>query len=134
MIRYNAAHRGAEKDIFPYMDRHNPAVISYTATRWRFLLRKPKTWNQERIPTAGMCYRFVLSNPAVDVCMTAPGNLKQLRENIAAFREGPLPPEDMKFMREFGDAVYAERNYIVPFEKKKKREHDAVNEQSNTNA
>ena len=58
----------------------------------------------------------------------------QLRENITAFREGPLPPEDMKFMREFGDAVYAERNYIVPFEKMKKREHDAVNEQSNTNA
>ena len=62
MIRYNAAHRGAEKDIFPYLDKHNPAVISYTATRWRFLLKKPKTWKQERIPTAGMCYRFVLSN------------------------------------------------------------------------
>lgn len=34
MIRYNAAHRGAEIDIFPHLSAHDPAIISYTATRW----------------------------------------------------------------------------------------------------
>jgi aryl-alcohol dehydrogenase-like predicted oxidoreductase len=107
MIRYNAAHRGAEKDIFPFLKNHNPGVVSYTATRWGFLMRRPKGWpKNERIPTAGMSYRFVLSNPDVDVCLTAPSNIKQLEDNIAAFRNGPLSEEDMEFMRKFGDAVH----------------------------
>ena len=31
MIRYNAAHRGAEHDIFPHLAAYNPGVVSYTA-------------------------------------------------------------------------------------------------------
>jgi aryl-alcohol dehydrogenase-like predicted oxidoreductase len=54
-----------------------------------------------------MCYRFVLSNPHVDVCMTAPSNPRQLEQNLAALRRGPLPEDDMQFMREFGDCVHA---------------------------
>ncbi|NIT55765.1 MAG: hypothetical protein GWN00_05865, partial [Aliifodinibius sp.] len=37
MIRYNAAHRGAEQDIFPYLQSHHPGVVGYTATRWSYL-------------------------------------------------------------------------------------------------
>jgi aryl-alcohol dehydrogenase-like predicted oxidoreductase len=107
MLRYNAAHRGAEQDIFPHLQPHDLGTISYTATRWRYLMRRPKAWPKEqRIPTAGMCYRFVLSNEHVDVCLTAPMNLKQLKENMAAVAEGPLTGEDMQFMREFGDVVH----------------------------
>jgi len=114
MIRYNAAHRGAEQDIFPHLARHDPGVISFTATRWRYLLRRPRGWPKDgRIPTAGMCYRFVLSNPQVDVCLTAPTNLKQLAENLAALRQGPLSEEEMEFMREFGDAVYRRYKYFM---------------------
>ena len=114
MVRYNAAHRGAEQDIFPHLDRHNPAVISYTATRWRYLLRRPRGWPQDgRIPTAGECYRFVLSNPHVDVCLTAPSNLKQLRENLMALRDGPLDEEDGEFMRNFGDAVHHRKKWFM---------------------
>ncbi len=107
MIRYNAAHRGAEQDIFPYLDEHKPDVLGYTATRWSYLLRKPRSWPKEgRIPTAGMCYRFVLSHPKVHVCLTAPTNVKQLKENIDSLRQGPLNEEEMDFMRKFGDAVH----------------------------
>jgi len=107
MIRYNAAHRGAERDIFPQLAAHRPGVVSYTATRWSYLVRRPGGWPKEgRIPTAGECYRFVLSNPHVDVCMTAPSNLRQLEENLAALRQGPLPEDDMRFMHEFGDYVH----------------------------
>jgi aryl-alcohol dehydrogenase-like predicted oxidoreductase len=31
MIRYNAAHRGAETEIFPHLPESNPAVVSFTA-------------------------------------------------------------------------------------------------------
>ena len=65
MMRYNAAHRGAEQDIFPHLADFHPGVVSYTATRWSYLLRRPRGWPKDgRIPTAAMCYRFVLSNPA----------------------------------------------------------------------
>ncbi len=107
MIRYNAAHRGAEQEIFPYLDEHNPGVISYTATRWGYLLRRPRSWPKDGpIPDAGMCYRFVLSHPKVHVCLMAPSNMKQLEENIASLRQGPLDEEEMEFMRKFGDAVH----------------------------
>ncbi|MDP2997418.1 MAG: aldo/keto reductase [Bryobacterales bacterium] len=114
MIRYNAAHRGAEEEIFPHLENHHPGVVSYTATRWTFLLRRPRTWPKDgRIPTAGMCYRFVLSNPNVDVCLTAPRNVKELEENLAAVRQGPLPPEEMDFMRSFGDVVHREHKKFL---------------------
>jgi aryl-alcohol dehydrogenase-like predicted oxidoreductase len=108
MIRYNAADRGAETEIFPKLPASNPAVVSFTATRWASLLRPPREYpNRGRLPTAGMCYRFVLSNPAVHVCMMAPGNLQQFEENLAGIRQGALGEEEMRFMREFGDLVSA---------------------------
>ena len=114
MLRYNAAHRGAEQDIFPHLAQHNPGIVSYTATRWTYLLRRPKGWPKNgRIPTAGECYRFVLSNPNVHVTLTAPRNEKQLIENIAAIYQGPLSEEDMKFMKEFGDAVYRQYKWFM---------------------
>jgi len=114
MIRYNAAHRGAEQDIFPHLALPNPGVVSYTATRWTYLLRRPRGWPKDgRIPTAPMCYRFVLSNPHVDVCLTTPSNPRQLEANLAAIREGPLSEDEMRFMHEFGDAVYRAKKWFM---------------------
>jgi aryl-alcohol dehydrogenase-like predicted oxidoreductase len=106
MIRYNAASTGAEAEIFPHLPDTNPAVVAFTATRWTSLLRPPRGYPKTgRLPSAAMCYRFVLSNPAVHVCMMAPGNLKQFEENLAGIRQGPLCGEDMRFMRSFGGLV-----------------------------
>lgn len=114
MIRYNAAHRSAEQEIFPCLAGHNPAVVAYTATRWTCLLRRPRGWpSTGRVPNAGMCYRFVLSHPDVDVCLMAPRNMKQLEENLAAIRYGPLSEDEVEFMRGFGDAVHlAHRRFL----------------------
>ena len=105
MIRYNAAHPGAEQDIFPRLTRRRPATIAYTATAWRRLLRAPRGWNG-RVPTAGDCYRFCLTSPHIDMALTGPRNVAELRENLAAIEKGPLSPEEMLFMREFGRAVH----------------------------
>jgi aryl-alcohol dehydrogenase-like predicted oxidoreductase len=114
MIRYNAAHRGAETEIFPFVGHHDTGIVSYTATRWTALMRR--LWAMPkgaRVPTAGECYRFVLSNPHAHVCMTAPRNLKQLEENLIAIEQGPLSEEDMQYMRDFGDAVHAKRKWFM---------------------
>ena len=114
MLRYNAAHRGAERDIFPHLSAHNPGTICYTATRWRALLRRPKTWPKgARIPTGGECYRFALSNPYVHTVLTAPRSERELKENIAAVQLGPLNEEDMTFMQEFGDAVHKQKKWFM---------------------
>jgi len=113
MMRYNAAHRGAEEDIFPHLQAHNPGVVSYTATRWRYLLRKPRGWPKDsRLPTAGECYRFVLSNPNVHVCLTAPSNIKQFEANLAALNDGPLSPDDHAYLCKVGDAVHSKKKLL----------------------
>lgn len=114
MMRYNAAHRGAEQDIFPHLETHNPGVVSFTATRWRYLLQRPKRWPKDgQVPTPGLCYRFVLSNPHVHVCMTAPSNEKQFEENLNALNQGPLSKEEMAFMQKFGDAVHHTKKWFM---------------------
>lgn len=106
MIRYNAAHPGAEQDIFPHLDRERQTVVSYTATCWRALLKRPKGWDGA-MPTAGDCYRFALSSPSVDVTLTGPASCEQLRENLQALRQGPLTPEERKLFGTLGPLVKA---------------------------
>lgn len=114
MIRYNAAHRGAETDIFPHLAAHDPGLVSYTATRWSYLLRQTKHWPKDQpIPTPGQAYRFVLSNPHVDIVLNAPANMRQLQENLAAVQQGPLSDDEMAFMRAFGDAVRHTKKWFM---------------------
>lgn len=114
MMRYNAAHRGAEEQIFPHVGAHRVGVVSYTATRWTGLLRRPRSWPKKgRIPSAPEAYRFVLSNPNVDVCLMAPTNERQTREDLAALEQGPLSPDDTAFMMQFGDAVHDQRRWFM---------------------
>jgi len=114
MIRFNAAHRGAEQSIFPCLfNKGHPTIIGYTATRWGKLLKKPRDWPEDSpLPTAGMCYRYVLSNPHVDICLTAPSKFEQFESNLEEIRQGPLSPEEMRFMNEFGDAVGRSKSWF----------------------
>jgi aryl-alcohol dehydrogenase-like predicted oxidoreductase len=106
MIRYNAAHSGAEQDVFPHLAPRRPVVVAYTATAWRRLLRSPRGWKGKKVPTAGDCYRFCLSSPYVDVVLTGPRSTSEIRENLAAMEKGPLSPREMEEIRAFGSAVH----------------------------
>jgi aryl-alcohol dehydrogenase-like predicted oxidoreductase len=105
MIRYNAAHPGAERDIFPHLARRKPAIVAYTATSWRKLLARPRGWDGP-VPSAGDCYRFCLSNPHVDIVLTAPASLTELEQNLAALQKGPLSEDELAWMRRFGQVVH----------------------------
>ena len=114
MVRYNAAHRGAETEVLPALKAHDTGLISYTATRWGYLIRRSREWPREKpVPTPGQCYRFVLSNPAVGVCLNAPANERQFRENLEAVRRGPLPEDEMQFMRDYGDCIHKNAGWFM---------------------
>ncbi len=107
-VRYNAAHRGAEEDIFPHLQGDDrPGIVSYTATRWGQLLNPKKMPPGDTVPPSSDCYRFVLSNPAVDVCVCGPRNLEQMRAALPALELGPLGAAEMERMRRIGDYVRA---------------------------
>jgi aryl-alcohol dehydrogenase-like predicted oxidoreductase len=105
MIRYNAAHPGAEQDVFPHLARRRPALVAYTATSWRKLLKRPRGW-AGNVMTPGDCYRWVLGSPHVDVVLTGPRSAAELRENLAAVDRGPLSKDELAWMRDFGRAVH----------------------------
>lgn len=105
MIRYNAAHRGAEGEIFATLPKGpaaRPGIISYTATRWGMLL-KPQ--GELAAMTAPECYRFALGNPTVDVVLCGAASYDELRENAVGAARGPLPPERLAEVKRFGDVV-----------------------------
>jgi predicted aldo/keto reductase-like oxidoreductase len=105
MIRYNAAHRGAEQEIFATLPKDRsarPGIVAYTATRWGKLLEK----RGELGPmTAPECYRFQQSHDAVDVGLTGPASYAELEENVRGVLLGPLEATRLEEVRRFGDAV-----------------------------
>jgi aryl-alcohol dehydrogenase-like predicted oxidoreductase len=109
-VRYNAAHRGAESEVFPHIAaipaEMRPGIVTYTATRWGDLLHPGKMPPGRTPPLARDCYRFVLSNPSVDVCMCGPKDIGQMREALEALRLGPLTSEELDRMRMIGDHVH----------------------------
>jgi aryl-alcohol dehydrogenase-like predicted oxidoreductase len=106
-VRYNAAHRGAENEVFAELqDEARPAVVSYTATRGGQLLNPKKMPPREQPMRASDCYRFALSNPAVDVCMCGPKNTAQMREALGSLDLGPLNENELKRVRKIGDWVH----------------------------
>ncbi len=109
MIRYNAAHRGAEREVFgPLSDlkEKRPGFIAYTATRWGMLLNPLPQHGFAQGMTAPECYRFALGNPSVDMCWCAARSLSEVTEDVAGVCAGPLDPEREAEVRRFGDAVH----------------------------
>jgi predicted aldo/keto reductase-like oxidoreductase len=48
----------------------------------------------------------VLSQPAVNVCMTGPADAAQFKQALEAFDRGPMTEEELAWMRRVGDAIY----------------------------
>jgi predicted aldo/keto reductase-like oxidoreductase len=106
-IRYNAVHAGAEKDVFPHLPRESrPGVVAFTATCWGKLLKPQLMPRGEKPPRPADCYRFVLSHPDVNVCVTGPSTAEQMEENLAALSAGPLAEDEMARIRRIGRHVY----------------------------
>lgn len=84
MVRYNAAHRGAERDVFPVAARLGIPVVVFTAQRWGALSRATSTDPPGFIPPVPReWYRFALAHPVVSVALVAPDNRRELEEDLS---------------------------------------------------
>ena len=109
--RYNAVHRGAEREVFPSLAGRDlasrPGVVTYTTTRWGDLCNPDKIPPGERVPTGTDCYRFALSRPEVDLCLAGPNDPEQMKQALTALEQGPMDEEEQAWMRRVGDHIYA---------------------------
>jgi aryl-alcohol dehydrogenase-like predicted oxidoreductase len=107
MVRYNAAHRVAEREVFPVAEALGLPVIAYTALRWGGLLRPtPDDPPGFAVPPAPAWYRWVLQNPSVAVALTAPHDRAELEEDLAVLEGGgPLTAEEYQRLSEHGRRV-----------------------------
>jgi predicted aldo/keto reductase-like oxidoreductase len=108
MVRYNLAHRGAEREVFPVAAARRMPVVTFTGLRWRALI-EPTPHDPEgfRPPPASECYRFCLSNPAVSVALMAPDNRRQLDENLRLLDDWRAPePREAEQLMAHGERVH----------------------------
>lgn len=106
-IRYNAVHTGAEKEIFPLLPPDSrPGIVIYTATSWGQLLKPGNVPAGEQLPRGSDCYRFVMTNVAVDVCMSGPKNLEQMKEALESLERGPMSGDELAWMRRVGSRIH----------------------------
>ena len=88
MIRDNAAHRGAERDVFPETDRAGLPVVAFTCQRWGELVRPtPDDPPGFRPPAAPEWYRWVLCQSAVAVALAAPNGSAELEQTLEVLRD-----------------------------------------------
>lgn len=115
MIRYNAAHRGAEREIFATLGdgpEKKAAVVAYTATRWGGLLKPSKGLGPMSAPE---CYRFAAAHPAVDVVLCGAKDWSELSLAAEGIRQGPLAPARLQEVLQFGDVVRASAGSKLAF-------------------
>jgi aryl-alcohol dehydrogenase-like predicted oxidoreductase len=109
-VRYNAVHRGAEQEVFPHLTGKVPAdrpgLVTYTTTRWGHLCDPKRTPSGESPPTGTDCYRFAISRPEVDLCISGPRNTEQMRQALDALDRGPMDDDELAWMRRVGDHIY----------------------------
>ena len=48
-----------------------------------------------------------MSHPAVDVCMSGPKNVEEMRQALKALQLGPMSGDGLKRVQQIGDHVHA---------------------------
>ncbi|MEW5975413.1 MAG: aldo/keto reductase [Acidobacteriota bacterium] len=107
MVRYNAAHRGAEERLFELALRLQFPLVTFTALRWKALLKAtsedPSGFSP---PSAREWYRWVLAHPAASVVLAAPNTRTELQENLELIGDWrPPDPGQYEAMGLHGDRV-----------------------------
>lgn len=101
-IRYNTAHPGAQKDMFPYFPQQKRSLTynfksmmsRVTPERFRELGLAERFW--EPHPTD--YYRFALNPAVMDGVLCSLYSVEQLNELLLALEKPPLTPEEEAYM------------------------------------
>ncbi len=115
MLRYNLAHLGVERGIFPQLSgdkSRDPGLVVFNVGHegQRLISTPPPAYPADRyVPTIPDCYRYALSNPYVDVVLTGPQSRRELDDALTVLEKGPCSPEEYAQMREYGANWHAAR-------------------------
>jgi aryl-alcohol dehydrogenase-like predicted oxidoreductase len=105
MHRFNMAHRKAVDEVFPAAVKARTPIVAFTATRWGTLLEAQADWPGPP-PTASDCYRYCLTQPAVQVVLTAPRSLAELEQNLDLLELPRMSTHERGQWHRYGDLVY----------------------------
>lgn len=98
-VRYNPAHPGAQRDVFPLLDAaRRTRVFGFTSTGGHRPVTglDPEIW----IPDITDHYRFALSRAGLDGLLCSPTEPRHVDELLAAMARGPLALEEEEHMIE----------------------------------
>lgn len=115
MFRYNIAHRGAERQIFPTLGSDRPGTVAFNTTHAPngSLVRPPAGLPESKYrPTFEDLYRFVLDRPEVDVVLTGPSVRDHVDESLRALERPPLDERLRRYLETIGD-VHAGKAVIA---------------------
>ena len=107
MHRFNMAHRRATETVFSVALEAGVPVVAFMATRWQTLLRGHPKW-RGAVPTAPNCYQYCLRQPAVQIVLSAPTTLTQLRENLIVLMQGGIGSKSVMEWEAYGDLIYGD--------------------------
>ena len=105
MHRFNMAHRKAAREVFPVAAQARTPVVAFTATRWGTLLKPHADWPGQQ-PTASDCYRYCLTEPSVQLVLTAPRSLAELEQNLKVLESPTMSKQKRRRWQRFGDLIY----------------------------
>lgn len=107
MVRYNIAHRGAEKVVFDTLrPGTRPGIVAFNTTHnasGSLTEPPPGLPAQCYRPTHADLYRFGLQRPEVDVVLTGPQNRAHVDHALSALAAGPLEPRLYEYLKTYGD-------------------------------
>jgi aryl-alcohol dehydrogenase-like predicted oxidoreductase len=108
-VRYNPAHPGARRDLFPAVDPGSPTLLyNFKSTfgapgdaSWQALALSEDYWR----PAVTDFYRFALSQPRFDGLLCAPGTPAELEALAAALEQPPLSEEEQQYLIDLADLM-----------------------------
>lgn len=106
MVRHNAAHRGAETEVFPHCAARETGVLTFSNLCYGRMLHQTPADLAAPVDAAD-CYRYSLSQPGVVACISAPRRRSELTANLEVVDRPTLSPERQHELRQHGDHVYA---------------------------
>lgn len=101
-IRYNAAHPGARRDLFPFLRPSRTCPVFNFKSVMAHVPRD--AFDALGLPSGYWCpeacdyYRFVLSRPEVDGVLCSPQSPEELRGLVRAMERGPVSQEEEEYM------------------------------------
>ena len=101
-IRYNAAHPGARRDLFPYLRQTRTAPV-FNFKSMMFAVAEPTfaalgLGQHAWLPKPTDYYRFVLSNPHVHGILCSPMSPQEVDSLVDALNDRPLAPHEQQYM------------------------------------